>query len=466
MATLFMIFFFAVMAAIVIFLATGDYGRLAVLLMAVPIFVVIVDGGDRVFRHMLDMKKQYRLKKHLKEIGKLPRHSFQFFNIYYRLRRSDEMEEFDLKPYRVIAAVYNVEEEWETVLEQLSSIRDKLFIVDDASTDNTFEVVKESGVEVVRNPENTHKPGAILYGLGRLPDDVETVVVIDPDIEIQSRSALERTIYDLQRSDAAACGLYIVPRRTKNKSIVNRCQVLEYELSMYYGREIPHDFIVISGAASIHDRSCLEEVLSESSRSVYAEDFETSLLILSSGRRIYFDKRVIVRTSVPATLKAFTMQRMGWYFSVPKLTFPFLGRVRKCRDPLLRYQFYVYNFIFTLLIHPFRVFSMLVLGSQVAAFFLGLLFEPIAKYQIMPMYLVLAMSIVVFYNYLALEGFVGSITLERRDWPIVFWFPFYMAYQVLVPITIGYLNFLTWTLVGRKVVGDPYGPKVRPPRRK
>ena len=464
MATLFMVFFFAVMAAIVIFLATGDYGRLAVILMVVPIFVVIVDGGDRVFRHILDMKKQYRLKKYLKETGKLPRNSFQFFNIYYRLRRSDDMEEFDLKPYRVIAAVYNIEDEWETVIKRLSAIRDKLLIVDDASTDNSFEVIKESGVEVVRNPENTHKPGAILYGLGSLPDDVETVVVIDPDIEIQSRTALERAIYDLQRSDAAACGLYIVPRRTK--SIVTRCQVLEYELSMYYGRETPHDFIVISGAASIHSRSCLEEVLNQSSRSVYAEDFETSLLILSSERRIYFDRRVVVRTSVPSTLKALTMQRIGWYFSVPKVTIPFLGRVRKCKDSMLRYQFYVYNLIFTLLIHPFRVFAMLVLGTQAAAFFLGLFFESIAKYQVLPMYLILVMSIIVFYNYLALEGFVGSITLERRDWPIVFWFPMYMAYQVLVPITIGYLNFLTWVMVGRKVVGDPYGPKVRPSRRK
>jgi len=459
--TVFAVFFFTLVAVVVVELIAGDYSSLSRILIIVPLFVVAVDGGDRVLRHIIETRRQHELKKFLKKSGQLPRRSFQVFNVYYRLRKSDEMDEFDLKPYRIVAAVYNIEKEWETIIEDLASVKDKLFIIDDASTDNTFEVVKESGVDIVRNPENTNKPGAILYGLGKLPEDVETVIVIDPDVEMPSSTILDRTIYDFQRSGAAACGLYIVPLRTKKKSVVNLCQILEYELSMYYGKEIPHDFMVISGAASVHNRSTLEEALVKSSRSVYAEDFETSLIILSSEERIYFDRRAVVRTRVPRTFRQFTMQRMGWYFSVPKVTFPYLIKFRRCKDPLMRYQFYIYNFFFTLLIHPFRVFSMFILGASLCTYILGLFIDSIAKYQVMPPYILMGMSVVVFYLYLALEGFVGSITLKRRDWSVIFWFPLYMTYQVIVPITIGYLNFFTWTLVGRKMIADPYGPKVR-----
>lgn len=459
--TVFAFFFLALVVVVIAELAAGDYSGLARLLITVPLFVVAVDGGDRVFRHIIETRRQHRLKKVLKQSGQLPPHSFQAFNVHYRLRKSDEMDEFDLKPYRILVAVYNVGSEWKTIIGDLSSVKDKLFVVDDASTDDTFEVVKESGVTVVRNPENTNKPGAILYGLESLPGDVETVVVIDPDVELPSNTILERTIYDFQRSKAAACGLYIVPRRTRKRSTINLCQTLEYELSMYYGKEIPHDFMVISGAASVHDRSTLREALKDSSRSVYAEDFETSLILLSSGERIYFDRRVVVRTRVPRNLKQFTMQRMGWYFSVPKVTFPYLTKVRRCKDPLMRYQFYIYNLFFTLLIHPFRVFSMFILGWSIFAYILGLFIDSMTRYQVMPPYMILGMSIIVFYVYLALEGFVGSVTLKRSDLGVVLWFPLYMIYQVMIPITIGYLNFFTWVLVGRKVIADPYGPKKR-----
>ncbi|MDD3985088.1 MAG: hypothetical protein PHY59_04185 [Methanobacterium sp.] len=36
-------------------------------------------------------------------------------------------------------------------------------------------------------------------------------MVIDPDVELPDRITLERVIFDFQRSEAAACGLEVLP---------------------------------------------------------------------------------------------------------------------------------------------------------------------------------------------------------------------------------------------------------------
>jgi hypothetical protein len=62
---------------------------------------------------------------------------------------------------------------------------------------------------------------------------------------------------------------------------------------------------------------------------------------------------------------------------------------------------------------------------------------------------------------MALEGFAGSLTLKKKDFMIIFYYPLFSFYQNFVPITIGYLNFITWITVGTKIVSDPYEPRRR-----
>jgi len=458
-SSLFTIFVLVIVTLMIVGLATGHSSAFLKIVIALPITVIAVDGGDRVLRYFIEVKRLRTQLKMRQKTGEVPTGLKPYLEVVGRDRDSDEMEEFELKPYRVVAAVYNIADEWEQILENLAPFRDKLFLIDDASPDDTYEVVKASGVEIIRNPENTNKPGAIFYGVQHLPPEVETVLVMDPDVLLPDRLSVERMLYDFQRSGAGGAAVNVLPERPKKhpRALLFQCQAIEYELAMYCGRDIPHNFVFVSGAFGIYNRQAHEAGLARSSRSVYAEDFETSIMIMEDGWRTYFDNRVLVRTDVPDSLYKFTMQRMGWYFGLIKVALASAIKIRKCKDPFLRYQFYFYNLGLTVFFHPFRVAAMLTLLMSIFGYAFGWISPAIARYQVLPIYLIV--FVMLFYQFLALDAFVGSLTLDGRDFGVVLFYPLFMIYQVFIPITIGYLNYITWMLIGRKVIKDPYGPK-------
>jgi hypothetical protein len=107
--------------------------------------------------------------------------------------------------------------------------------------------------------------------------------------------------------------------------------------------------------------------------------------------------------------------------------------------------------------HPFRVAAMFTVLLSVFGYAFGWISPSIARYQVLPIYLIV--FVMLFYQFLALDAFVGSMTLDGKDFPVVLFYPLFMMYQVFIPITIGYLNYVTWLLVKRKVIRDPYEPK-------
>ncbi len=129
------------------------------------------------------------------------------------------------------------------------------------------------------------------------------------------RTTLERVISDLQRSGAAA----ITPRvQARPGGWFEECQALEYELGCGLGRKSLGDSVCNSGV-SIYRRAALEDALSRHSLSIYAEDFENSLLLLAGGERIYYDDRVIFETKAKPTWRTLLSQRVGWSYGCLKL---------------------------------------------------------------------------------------------------------------------------------------------------
>jgi hypothetical protein len=103
------------------------------------------------------------------------------------------------------------------------------------------------------------------------------------------------------------------------------------------------------------------------------------------------------------------------------------------------------------------VAAMFTLLLSMFGYAFGWISPAIAKYQVLPVYLIV--FVLLFYQFLALDAFVGSLTLDGKDFAVVLFYPIFMMYQVFIPITIGYLNYITWMVLGRKVIKDPYGPK-------
>ncbi len=120
--------------------------------------------------------------------------------------------------------------------------------------------------------------------LRTLPAEIETIMVLDPDVHLHApggapRAALELVISDLQRSGAAACTPRVQARRG---GWLVECQAFEYELACGLGRKSLRELACNSGV-SLYRRSALEVALSRHSGSIYAEDLENSLML--AGRR-------------------------------------------------------------------------------------------------------------------------------------------------------------------------------------
>src|SRR6185295_3653652 len=230
----------------------------------------------------------------------------------------------------------------------------------DGSTDHTVIRLKQAGWRCFDDGINRRKPGAIARLLERLPQYIETVMVVDPDIRIRdrnhgSRIDLEAAISDFQQSGAAA----VCPRvMIEPDGFLARFQAFEYALAFRVGRESLADYSITSGV-SIYRREALVKALRKHSLSVYAEDFENSVIILSQGERIYYDGRLIVSTEGPGSIRRWFSQRVGWYHGLIKVYVERFGMIWKIarRTPFAFYHYLIYVGVLSLGLHLLKMVS-------------------------------------------------------------------------------------------------------------
>ncbi|HEX4389101.1 MAG TPA: hypothetical protein VH109_10790, partial [Steroidobacteraceae bacterium] len=225
-----------------------------------------------------------------------------------------------LRPWAIIASVYNLGDQIDEFVRAFAPYRDRVWLISDGSTDHTVMRLTQLGWRCYDDGVNRKKPGAIKRLLERLPAHIETVIVVDPDIRIRgvaggSSAELERVLGDFQQSGAAAA----CPRvMIEPDGFLARFQAFEYTLAFRVGRESLADYGLTSGV-SIYRRDALFRALHEHSLSVYAEDFENAVILLSQGERVYYDGRLVVSTEGPGTIRRWFSQRVGWYHGLLKV---------------------------------------------------------------------------------------------------------------------------------------------------
>ena len=363
------------------------------------------------------------------------------------------------RPYAIIASIYNLEDEVDEFMERLEPHRDHVWLISDGSTDRTARRLQQWGWRCLDEEENRHKPAALRHLLQTLPPQIETVMVIDPDVKICGRHEgsvvdLERAIADLQQSGAAAACPRIAIERD---GFLARFQALEYTLTFMVGRRSLADYGVTSGV-SIYRRDALEWALEQHSMSIYAEDLENTVVLLHAGERIYYDGRLVVSTHGPHTLRRWYSQRVGWYYGFLRL---YTQRTRELwrigrRAPFAMYNFIGYMGVLGLGLHVLRIASAALLLVSAAAildglFALGLL--PTGR-AINPASFAGAIG-----SYLVLAVIALFTVVPRRErayvGPIL---PIYFLYVLahIVPITVGFGNWVALRLWGRRIYRDHY----------
>ncbi len=366
-----------------------------------------------------------------------------------------------LRPYAIIASVFNLGDRLDEFLEAFAAYRDRVWLISDGSTDHTLTRLLQAGWRCFDDGVNRRKPAALRLLLERLPPHIETVMVIDPDIQIRglgggSSAELERVIADFQQSAAAA----VCPRiMIEPDGFLARFQAFEYALAFRVGRESLADYSITSGV-SIYRRDALWRALHEHSLSVYAEDLENAVILLSQGERIYYDGRLVVSTEGPGTISRWFSQRVGWYHGLLKVYTERLGAIWRIsrRTPFAGYHFVIYIGGLSLVMHLVKIFSgvllLLSLIGGMDSLFLAHLLPRNALTS--PAYFIGAVG-----SYLAL-GVIALFTVvpkAERAYvaPIV---PLYLLYALahLLPMTVGYGNFIAVQLWGRRLYRDHYEP--------
>jgi cellulose synthase/poly-beta-1,6-N-acetylglucosamine synthase-like glycosyltransferase len=362
-----------------------------------------------------------------------------------------------LRPYAILASVYNAEQELPQFLERMDPFYDRLWVIDDGSTDGTWEMLEHHGTHRVRSPRNQQKPAAIRLLLASLPREIETVIVIDPDCGLLTRRAeFERLLFEFQRSGSAALCPHL---RIRHDGWLTRFQQLEYALAFSLGRKSLGNVSITSGVA-VYRRASLERVLDQHTLSVYAEDLENTLRLLLHDEHIYYDGRIVVETDGKRTVSGLFSQRVGWYYGLLKVYLQHWRRIINRIDIgfVFGYQFVVYTGILAVLLHPAKLAGvvLLVLSAVNGLDNLcgGLLIADTSLTN--PVYF-----ISFYLKYLVLIILLIPLAVSRGTrMRVLAIAPFYPLYPiaVLVPATLGYVNWVTLRLLGRRVYVDHYQP--------
>jgi cellulose synthase/poly-beta-1,6-N-acetylglucosamine synthase-like glycosyltransferase len=362
-----------------------------------------------------------------------------------------------IKPYAFIVSIHNLADKADDFVEAMLPFRDKVWVIDDASTDGSAAVLLRAGFRCVRGAFNQKKPGAIRQLLRHLDPEVRTVIVMDPDCRLADDIApegLERRIFEFQRSGMAA----LTPRiRISEVGFWPTMQALEYALTFSVLRKSLGDHCVTSGLA-IYRRDALEATLDKHDLSVYAEDFENAVILLSEGERIYYDERLVFETSAKPTWRDLLSQRVGWFFGLLHVYATQLPRIRSFwrRDLSTTYHFLVFAGALTIVLYPVRLLMLLTIALSIASGFdyvLGLGLIPDIPMADPRHFLFAYLQYTVFMTILMVTGVHRH---ERaRLAPAVPLFFFY-ALALIVPTTLGYLNWLSLRFLGRRIYHDHY----------
>jgi len=361
-------------------------------------------------------------------------------------------------PFAIIASIFNLEDGLQEFMSAFGAYKHRVWLISDGSTDQTVLRLRQAGWRCFDDGVNRRKPGALRRLLACLPEHIDIVMVIDPDIRIRglnegSTINVEQFVSDFQQSGAAAACPRIM---IEPDGFLARFQAFEYALAFRVGRESLADFSVTSGV-SFYRRSALARTLDEHSLSVYAEDFENALILLSHGERIYYDGRLVVSTEGPGSLQHWFSQRVGWYHGLLKVYSERFSEVLRIsrRSPFAAYNYLIYIGGLALGIHLVKIVSAALLLLSFLGGLDALLNDFVPQGSLgNPEYFTAAVG-----SYLAL-GVIALFTCvpkAERGYiaPIV---PLYLCYAIahIVPMTVGFGNFFALRLFRRRVYQDHY----------
>jgi len=198
----------------------------------------------------------------------------------------------------------------------------RIYVVDDASTDATPEIVRGKALEhpeavfhLRRETGGEGKATTINHGLRviRAEDWYEAILIIDADV-ILTRDALRTMTRRLADPEVGAVSAYI-KEGSEPASYLNRFVAFEYITAQAAARRAQNVLGVqacLAGGSQLFTREALEAIGGEIDTATLAEDTATTFKIQLIGKRVVFEPNAIVWAEEPREVEGLWKQRLRW----------------------------------------------------------------------------------------------------------------------------------------------------------
>lgn len=238
---------------------------------------------------------------------------------WFHYRWRDSLDE-DVEPpsLSVLIPAYNEENQVTETVEHIFA-QDypgeiEIVIVDDGSTDGTWEVLQGLAAEYPEVVVDTKTNG----GIGETQNAAlayatnEVVVNIDADTHLEPGALTEMTnVFRDEEMVAVGGNLGVL---NPSASVWTRVQAFEYgvamELARMFQSRLRH-LLCVSGGFGAFRRETLAEIGGWNEEDTISEDFELSVRMHEKGR-VWFTPTAVALTEVPETLHGWWRQRVRW----------------------------------------------------------------------------------------------------------------------------------------------------------
>jgi cellulose synthase/poly-beta-1,6-N-acetylglucosamine synthase-like glycosyltransferase len=190
----------------------------------------------------------------------------------------------------------------------------KLIIVDDCSTDNSYNIIKQYAkkyprVIALRTPKNTgNAAGAKNFGAKYVK--TELIGFSDAD-SIPNKNAISQMVGFLNDPKSGGVTSRVFVNTPKN--FLTRIQSIEFKIIAFTRKLLGFlDAIyVTTGPLSIYRKKAFDQVGGFDDKNM-TEDIELTWHLVSKGWKVHMSVPAVVRSYVPTTVKTWFHQRIRW----------------------------------------------------------------------------------------------------------------------------------------------------------
>lgn len=387
---------FSEILLILAFAAIFDFGWQ----FAFRIFVILIARTHQQINHILFINKQAKTEKTLEAIIKLEnklikvesnkKKAFKILKKLSALRTRaralktlimQSIEEYT--PFvSIIIPCHNSSKVIDDTLKQVLSLEyenKEIIVVDDGSTDDTFEVVSryKQYIKIVRRSFcSGRKTGAINFGLAFASGDI--IVVIDDDTIVEKNS-LSHIVKPLFDPSVAAAGANIRVF-SNNSNLITKLQEVEYMIIMQLAKSFQaylfKAVLIISGSYGAFKKKYLERI-GGWDIDIITEDLDLTWKLYRLKKRVVHSEKAVCYTEVPSTLKDLIKQRNRWDYGLFETIFKHRNFIFSKRFPALGFGLLpesVFFEIITIAARPLYILTLILTGMNLFSVFLLIIY--------------------------------------------------------------------------------------------